>query len=114
MHRKSGLVNTRRNWLVTTIGAVVTAWLLAARTTLAEPEGTEITLEDRLKAGLKCRRPEEFAFVATVAQKVKQKQLTPDLVLSTYRWSIEQRPDFPFYYFQYGLRRRASAIGVSI
>jgi hypothetical protein len=99
---------------MTVIGTAVTAWLFAARGSQAEPEGTDITLEDRLKAGLKCRKPEEFAFVATVAQFVDQKKLTPDLVLSTYRWAIEQRPDFPFYYFQYGLRRRASAIGVSI
>jgi hypothetical protein len=104
----------RRNWLVTAIGSAVAAWLVATRPALAEPEGKEITLEDRLKAGLKCRRPEEFAFVKTVAQKVDQKQLTPDLVLSTYRWAVEQRPEFPFYYFQYGLRRRASAIGVSL
>jgi hypothetical protein len=102
----------RRNWLVTTFSALAGAWLFA-RTTWAESQ-EEITLEDRLKAGLKCRRPEEFAFVATVAQFVDQKKLTPDLVLSTYRWAVEQRPDFPFYYFQYGLRRRASAIGVNL
>lgn len=104
----------RRNWLITTFSALASAWLFALTAAAQPKEGEEITLEDRLKAGLKCRRPEEFAFVATVAQKVNQKQLTPDLVLSTYRWAVEQRPDFPFYYFQYGLRRRAAAIGVSI
>ena len=113
MHRKSWLVTTRRNWLVQTASALAGAWLLTTRFAWAAPED-ELTLEDRLKAGLKCRKPEEFAFVATVAQFVDQKKLTPDLVLSTYRWAIAQRPDFPFYYFQYGLRRRASAIAVSI
>ena len=49
-----------------------------------------------------------------VAQLVEDQQLTPDLVLSTYRWAVKQRPDFPYYYFVYGLKRRAAAIGVDI
>lgn len=103
----------RRNWLATSLRSVATAALLIYGVKSA-PAQQNITLEDRLKAGLKCRRPEEFAFVATVAQFVEQGKLKSDLVLSTYRYAVEQRPDFPFYYFQYGLRRRAAALGVEI
>jgi hypothetical protein len=104
----------RRYWLAQLFRAAAAAgclvWLPAAHT----QEQKEITLEDRLKAGLKCRKPEEFEFVANVAQLVKNGQLGPDLVLSTYRWAVKQRPDFPFYYFQYALKRRAAALGVEV
>jgi hypothetical protein len=103
----------RRNWLATSLRTLATAALFVAGVKLA-PAQQPVTLQDRLKAGLKCRKPEEFAFVATVAQFVEQGKLKPDLVLSTMRYAVEQRPDFPFYYFQYGLRRRAAAIGVDI
>jgi hypothetical protein len=103
----------RRNWLATSLQSLATAALLVCGVNSA-PAQEPISLEDRLKAGLKCRRPEEFAFVATVAQFVAQGKLKTDLVLSTYRYAVEKRPDFPFYHFQYGLRRRAAAIGVDI
>lgn len=103
----------RRNWLViacSSIGSFALAWQDGARAQEEKP----ITLFDRLNAGLKCRRPEETAFVETVVQQVEQRRLTPDLVLSTYRWAVEQRPEFPFYYFQYAIRRRAAAVGVTL
>lgn len=103
----------RRNWLAMSLRTLAAAALLVCGVKRAPAQQT-ITLEDRLKAGLKCRKPEEFAFIATVAQFVEQGKLKPDLVLSTYRYAVERRPDFPFYYFQYGLRRRAAAIGVDI
>ncbi len=99
----------RRNWLASFVALLTLAF--GAQLTRAEKQ---ITLTDRLKAGLKCRRPEEFAFVESVVVLVDQKKLKTDLVLSTYRWAVEQRPDFPFFYFQYGLRRRAAAVGVTL
>jgi len=99
----------RRSWLASIVSLL--ALTLGASWAAAEKE---VTLTERLNAGLKCRRPEEFAFVESVVLFVDQKKLTKDLVLGTYRWAVEQRPDFPFYYFQYGLRRRAAAIGVTI
>lgn len=103
----------RRHWLVSTFNLVSTALLLACGARLATGQ-QPVSLEDRLKAGLKCRRPEEFEFVSAVVLLVDQKKLTKELVLGTYQWAVGQRPDFPFYYFQYGLRRRAAAIGVTI
>jgi len=105
----------RRNWLGQVLRKLAAAGcLVGGLQSSAYSQQQEVTLEDRLKAGLKCRQPEEFAFVAQVAQLVEDRQLTPELVLSTYRWAVAQRPDFPFYYFQYGLRRRAAAIGVDL
>ncbi|WP_145097281.1 hypothetical protein [Anatilimnocola aggregata] len=99
----------RRSWLASIV-ALVAMSLGVSFASAQQP----ITLADRLNAGLKCRRPEEFAFVEAVVLLVDQKKLTTELVLGTYRWAAEQRPDFPFYYFQYGLRRRAAAIGVTV
>lgn len=99
----------RRTWLA----SIAALSLLSLQTTWARAE-KEITLTDRLNAGLRCRRPEEFAFVTTVVALVDQKKLTTEMVLGTYRWAVGRRPDFPFYYFQYAIRKRAKEIGVSV
>jgi hypothetical protein len=99
----------RRTWLA----AIAALSLVTLPATLARAE-EEITLKDRLNAGLRCRRPEEFAFVDTVIGLVDQKKLSREMVLGTYRWAAERRPDFPFYYFQYAIRERAKEIGVSV
>ena len=51
----------------------------------AEPAkvGTVLGLEDRLKTGLKARRPEEFAFLEEVARLVRSGELPVKLVDST-------------------------------
>lgn len=103
----------RRNWLTAFLGLLGSGLVLLLAPALAQ-EGKPITLEDRLKAGLKCRRPEEFEFINLVAKYVDQGKLSTELVLGTQQWAVKQRPDAPFYYFQYGLRRRAAAIGVDI
>jgi hypothetical protein len=100
----------RRHWLLSFCALVLAA--VGLRDARAQQE--EVSLTDRLKAGLKCRRPEESAFVEAVVALVDQQKLSKELVLSTFQWSVRQRPDFPFYYFQYGIRRRAAAIGVDI
>ena len=104
----------RRHWLLSTLSTLSTSLLLLACGAKLSPGQQPVSLEDRLKSGLKCRRPEEFQFVSSVVALVDQQKLTKELVLGTYQWAIKQRADFPFYYFQYGLRRRAAAIGVQI
>jgi hypothetical protein len=99
----------RRTWLATF--AAFTMLAVHAAPSLGEEE---ITLQDRLNAGLRCRRPEEFAFVAAVVVLVNQQKLTAELVLGTYRWAVGKRPDFPFYYFQYAIRKRAKELGVTV
>jgi hypothetical protein len=101
----------RRNWLTWLAACLL---LNAGLSQVRGQQKDEVTLAERLRAGLKCRRPEEVDFVDDVVALVDQKKLGVDLVLSTYQWAVKQRPDFPFYYFQYGIRRRAAAIGVDI
>jgi hypothetical protein len=108
----------RRRWLQRFAGVIVGAavslgWGRLADDVQAQTDG-KVSLRDRLQAGLLTRRPEEKAFVDHIVDLVEQQQLPLDLVLSTYRWSVKQRPDFPFPYFQEAIRRRAAAIGVTV
>lgn len=73
-----------------------------------------VTLKQRLQSGLLCRRPEEFAFVGMVADKVNAGELPMDLTLSTMQWAVKQNPKFPYYYFQYSIRKQAATIHVSL
>lgn len=73
-----------------------------------------VTLKQRLQSGLLCRRPEEFAFVGLVADKVNAGQIPVDLTLSTMQWAVKQNAHFPYYYFQYSIRRQAAKIGVTL
>ena len=86
--------------------------LVGAAVRAADPEKPD--LGETLRFGLRCRKPEEVAFVDLVVQKVDQKKLPLELVLSMFKWSRERRPDIPFYYFQAGLRKRAADIGVEL
>jgi hypothetical protein len=69
------------------------------------------TLKKTLEAGLKARRPQEFAFLAMVAGKVEDGTLPRSLVESTFFWARRQGR-YPFVYFEAGLRVRAKRIGV--
>jgi hypothetical protein len=90
--------------------------LAACRRAAAGPE--QANLNETLRYVLRCRRPEEFAFVDLVTDKVQQKQLPIEMVLSMMKWSVERARErgtkIPFPYFQEGLRRRAKEIGVDL
>ena len=90
----------------------------------ARADQQQATLNELLRSVLKCRRPEEFAYVNLVTAKVDAGELPVSLVLSMMKWARERarqevqnhrrNSDIPFPYFQEGLRRRASEIGVSL
>jgi hypothetical protein len=101
----------RRDWFRSAASAVCSlplAWQFA----LADP--MQADLEETLKFGLKCRRPVEFAFVELVVQKVNMGQLPRDMVLSQFNWAREQSERVPFPYFQFGIKKRAAALGVDL
>lgn len=100
----------RRTWFRTILASSFIP--LALRAASADP--MQATLEETLKFGLKCRRPVEFAFVELVVLKVNQGQLPKDLVLSQFNWAREQSERVPFPYFQFGMKKRAAAIGVDL
>ena len=104
----------RRRWLVRLFSALVVplAWPVARL--LAQDAPEQATLAERLKAGLLCRRPEEFVFVARVADKVAAGELSQEMVLSAMKYSLRKRPKFPFFYFQAVMFRQADALGVDL
>jgi hypothetical protein len=71
------------------------------------------TLKKTLEAGLKARRPSEFAFLALVVSKVDDGTLPRSLVESTFFWARRQGR-YPYVYFESGLRSRARRIGVRL
>ena len=82
------------------------------------------TLNEMLRSVLKCRRPQEFAYIDLVTQKVDSGDLPKALVLSMMKWAVEKsrnevqagrrKSDIPMPHFQEGLKRRAAEIGVSL
>jgi len=78
-------------------------------------EGQRVAdLSETLRFGLKCRRPVEFEFVALVVEKVDDKELPRDLVLSMMNYARKRRPNQPYPYFEAGMKKRAEAIGVEL
>jgi hypothetical protein len=110
MRRKESAMN-RRSWFRTF--TMFLCSLPLAQLLFAESQKTA-ELADTLRAGLKCRRPIEFEFVALVVQKVEAKELPRDLVLSMFDYARKRRPHQPFPYFEAGMKKRAAAIGVEL
>jgi hypothetical protein len=73
----------------------------------------KVSLQDRLEAGLKARRPSEFAFIAQVVAAVDAGLLPRSLVDSTFLWARRKRPQ-PFFFFERGLRLRAARRGIRL
>ena len=108
---------TRRHWLCSLLGGLGSALVLfVSRQAAAGPEVAN--LNETLRYVLRARRPQEFAFVDLVTQKVKQGDLPIEMVLSMMKWSVERARErnskIPFPYFQEGLRLRAKEIGVEL
>ena len=114
---------TRRFWLRCFAWSV--GWLAAVGAgRRARADQQQATLNELLRSVLKCRRPQEFAYIDLVTQKVDQGLLPLPLVLSMMKWAKKRaaeeieagrrKTDIPFPYFQEGLRRRAAEIGVDL
>jgi hypothetical protein len=105
-------------WLGTTAGW---NWHLAS---VSRADQQQANLNETLRSVLKCRRPQEFAYVDLVTQKVQQGDLPLALVLSMMQWARKRarqeidagrrKTDIPFPYFQQGLKLRAAEIGVDL
>ena len=72
-----------------------------------------ITLKERLETGLRARRPQEFTYIAMVAQRVDEGTLPQSLVDSTFLWARNKKP-YPFPYFKQALELRAKKLGIEI
>ncbi len=80
--------------------------------------GQVADLKDQLEKGLKCRRPQEFAFVAAVVLKVEQGDLSRELVVGTFSYARKRASKvgtkYAFPYFQRGLEERAKLAGTPL
>jgi hypothetical protein len=114
---------TRRLWLKCLAWSI--GWLpLAATRQFVRADEQQATLNELLRSVLKCRRPEEFAYVNLVTAKVDAGQLPVALVLSMMQWARKRsrqevenhrrKTDIPFPYFQQGMHLRAAEIGVDL
>lgn len=97
------------------------AVLLLGFAPLATPRAAEPTtvgkvtsLADRLKTGLKARRPEETEFIDEVAHLVRTGKLPAKLVDSTYLWAIQRQRKYPYPLFERALRIQADRLGVGL
>lgn len=79
-----------------------------------DDEAGDVSLADRLKVGLKARRPEEEEFLEKVATLVLTGKLPRKLVDSTYMWAIRRRQDYPFPAFERALQLQADRLGVDL
>ena len=102
----------------TVLAAIASFFCFGTSTASAEEQSSVVlgkaasaSLKKTLEAGLKARRPQEFAFLATVAQKVEDGALPRSLVESTFFWARRQGR-YPFVYFESGLRSRAKRLGI--
>jgi hypothetical protein len=88
-----------------------------AQTTIPRSGGTvgssTLSLKETLEKTLRARRPEEFAFIDLVIEKVDDGTLPRSLVESTFQWA-RKKPRHAFQYFEFALRTRAKGIGVEL
>ncbi len=118
----------RRNWVKAVIallaGSSVNDALLTERVEAQEGYGNNfansidnmhlVKLEDQLRFGLRCARPEQLQYVHRVSQAVEQGRLPRAMVNLVYRWAIDRHPSVPFPYFQFALEELARRRGISI
>jgi len=104
----------RRVWIRSLV-AIACSVPLGGIAVAQEPEPRGVaTLTETLRFGLKARRPVEFEFIDLVVQKVEQKLLPRDMVLSAMTYAQMKNKERPYPYFEFGLKKRAAAIGVEL
>lgn len=113
--RMNARIFTRRQFvrLLGLTGMMSVAGRIFAQGNKPLAPGRTITLRDMLTTGLKCRRPEEFAYIDGVVALVDTGVLSESLVRSTFVYARKRRP-YPLVYFQQALRRRAKKLGVAV
>lgn len=78
------------------------------------PRGEVMSLEDRLVAGLKARRPEDVAFLERVATLVDEGRIPEKVVNSTLAWAQRRGRNYPLPSFRRALKIQADRLGVSL
>ncbi len=76
-------------------------------------DGKILSLKQKLEKDLRARRPQEFAFIKKVVDRVDDKTLPLSVVDSTYLWA-RKKPLHPFQYFERAMKIRAKKFGVNL
>lgn len=84
---------------------------LAAQTAPDASSAIKVDLKTTLEKGLRCRRPQEFAYVAQVVEMVDSGELPEALVRNLYGWA-RRRGRYPLQAFQVALNRQAARLGI--
>lgn len=71
----------------------------------------KVDLRTTLEKGLRCRRPQEFAYIATIVDMVESGELPETLVRNLYGWA-RRRQGYPLQSFQIALSRQAARLGI--
>lgn len=72
------------------------------------------TLQEKLEAGLRARRPEEFAYIAMLVDRVRHGLLPEQLVLNVFNWARKKNVKYPFQYFVRALPILAARVGIYV
>lgn len=73
----------------------------------------ELTLRELLEKDLRARREVEFTFIQRVVDRVEEKKIPLDTVMTMYRWS-KKKSRRPYQYFEKGMKVQAKRLGVDL
>ncbi|MEM7314241.1 MAG: hypothetical protein AAF497_13920 [Planctomycetota bacterium] len=88
----------RRQWFRQSVAAITGMVLFVFRAG-AQPPRRSATLQQQLEAGLRARRPQEFAYIATIIGLVKSGSVPEQLVRNVFNWARKKRVKYPFQHF---------------
>jgi hypothetical protein len=80
---------------------------------VAETANGELTLRELLEKDLRARREVEFTFIQHVVDRVEEKKIPLDTVITMYKWS-KQKSHRPYQYFEKGMKVQAKRLGVDL
>lgn len=70
------------------------------------------SLEEQLINGLRATRPEQKQFLRNIVKHVNQKRLDLRVVNAVFKWARNRQPNYPFPYFERGLRVESQKRGL--
>ena len=108
---------SRRQFLVALLAPAIISPFALNRSARAAIETDNLDEFERiLKAGMRARRPEEIAFIATVVALVRNGKLPRELVEASFAWVRQKKKyeRYPAVWFERSLRALAAREGIVI
>jgi len=108
---------SRRRFVIALLAPAFTSSFALSRCADAAIETENLDEFERiLKAGLRARRPEEFAFIALAVDMVRENTLPRELVEAAFSWvrKKKKKERYPAVWFERALRALAAREGITI